>query len=373
MPIWKMLRSTRAISYINMIVARRRFLIALGAPLVILMMLMSGMVVDVDISLQNQSTLNGVHVAHVPSNSSLAHSNYTLTERPKITYHPYQRPGYELPLAKGIPLRILAIGASTTRGDSPVEVDNNGFRRPLREKLTALGHKVNFVGTSRLGNMTDNDITAGPGVRVGTIHDMAKEITPRSKPNIVLINAGTNDCLGHFEIDNFYKRYDDLVQFLLMASHKTTLVMSTLLPTWNDYFKGRDEVFRVNPQIRMLAKIYQKQGLPVVLAEMQGKDGIQDENLTHDGMHPAEAGYEMMATKLFMAIVEADARGFLQPPEYVPGIPDDGEDGRKDEPNYLKWAEQQHRLSSETKEREESIMARMEAELEMRRQQRKAA
>lgn len=247
-------------------------------------MLMSGFVVDVDTH-TNSDMLNGVHIGHAQSNSSVTHSNSssTLTERPKITYTPYQRPGYELPLAHGIPLRILALGASTTRGDSPAEVDNNGFRRPLRQRLVDLGHKINFVGTERLGSMPDNDIVAGPGVQVDTIHGMAEQIVSQSKPNLILVNAGTNDCLMHVDIENFYKRYDNLVQYLLMASHKATLVIGTLLPTWDERFNGREDVLRVNPQIRRLVKIYQKQGLPVVLAEMQGPDGIQDGNLAEDG------------------------------------------------------------------------------------------
>lgn len=333
---------------------------------------MSGFVVDVDT--HTADTLNGIRVGQGASNSSLAQSNSTttLTERPRITYHGYKRPGYELPLANGIPLRILALGASTTRGDSPEEVDHNGFRRPLRERLTGIGNMVNFVGTDRLGNMTDNDITAGPGVQVDTIHGMAEQIVGQAKPNLILLNAGTNDCLMHVDIDNFYKRYDSLVQYLLMASHRTTIVLGTLLPTWDKQFDGREDVFRVNPQIRKLVKIYQKQGLPVVLAEMQGPDGIQDQNLAEDGMHPGNAGYEMMATKLYEAIVEADARGFLQPAEAVKWIPDDGEEGRKDKA-YNRWLAQQQKLEKSKRVQEESELARMEAELELLRQQRNAS
>ncbi|OTB01845.1 carbohydrate esterase family 3 protein, partial [Hypoxylon sp. CI-4A] len=228
-------------------------------------------------------------------------------------------------LANGVPLRIMALGASTTRGDSPEEgIDNNGFRRPLRERLTSIGNKVNFVGTQRLGNMTDNDIEAYPGVVTSTIHGNAKKAVPKSKPNVFLINAGSNDCFQHVDIDNFYKRYDALVQYLLEASPRSTIIMCTILPTWDTRFNGREDVWRVNPQIRRLAQIYKSQELPVVLAELQGPDGIQDGNLAEDGMHPGTAGYEMMATKMYHAIVEADAKGFLQPPEPVLGILDDG-------------------------------------------------
>ncbi|KAF7537071.1 hypothetical protein G7054_g4066 [Neopestalotiopsis clavispora] len=279
-----LLRPARVSAFIATIVAKRRFLIALGIPLMILCMLMSGFVVDVDTH-TNSNVLNGIRIGHMPSNSSSNGTIAPLKERPSMTYKGYQRPGYELPLAKGIPLRILAVGASTTRGDSPVEVDNNGFRRPLRNRLTALGHKVNFVGTDRLGNMTDNDVLAGPGAQVHIINQMVKPFAVRSKPNVILVNAGTNDCLMHVDIDNFYQRYDSLIQYLLMASHRATIVIGTLLPTWNTWFNGREDVFRVNPQLRRLVKIYQKQGLPVVLAEMQGPDGIQDENLAEDGKY----------------------------------------------------------------------------------------
>lgn len=297
------------------------------------------------------------------SNSSTLHVPANLTARPQIEYHGYKRPGYELPLANGIPMRIVALGASTTRGDSPEPgIDNNGFRRPIREKLMAIGNKVNFVGTSRLGNMTDNDIVAGPGVQVARIHNMAKEAIPQYKPNVVLVNAGANDCFMHVDIDNFYKRYDALIQYLLNASHRATIVLGTLLPTTDKRFNGREDVFRVNPQIRRMAKIYQRQGLPVVLAELQGPDGVQDQNLASDGMHPGTAGYEMMATKMFEAIVEADARGFLQEPEPIHELPDDGDDDRKDEA-YQKWAHEKKKMDEEHERKEAEEMDRMEAEL----------
>jgi lysophospholipase L1-like esterase len=257
----------------------------------------------------------------------------------------------------------MALGASTTRGDSPEKgIDNNGFRRPLRERLTKIGNPVNFVGTQRLGNMTDNDIEAYPGVPTHRIHFHAQKAVPARKPNLFLINAGSNDCFQHIDIDNFYKRYDALVQYCLKASPRSTIIMSTILPTWDKRFDGREDVWRVNPQIRRLAKIYQEQGKPVVLAELQGPDGIQDGNLAEDGMHPGTAGYEMMATKMFEAIVEADAKGFLQTPEPIMGILDDGDDERKDEAYHAKL-EKQQMMENATMTAEQAEMDRMKAEL----------
>jgi lysophospholipase L1-like esterase len=304
------------------------------------------------------SKLGGGGVMYVQGNSSLGHGT-TKFWKSKA----YKRPGYELPLADGMPLRIMALGASTTRGDSPEKgIDNNGFRRPLRERLTKIGNPVNFVGTQRLGNMTDNDIEAYPGVPTHRIHFHAQKAVPARKPNLFLINAGSNDCFQHIDIDNFYKRYDALVQYCLKASPRSTVIMSTILPTWDKRFNGREDVWRVNPQIRRLAKIYQEQGKPVVLAELQGPDGVQDENLAEDGMHPGTAGYEMMATKMFEAIVEADAKGFLQTPEPIMGILDDGDDERKDEVYYAKL-EQQQTIENATLTAEQAEIDRMKTEL----------
>lgn len=372
--------------YVSMVLARRRSLILLGLPLFLIVILFSGTVnVDNEWGRKLDSlgdnfkagvtyvTGNGTVQVSYPSTNAPSNTSSSLNPFPSelssgatsttVRTKPYARPGYELPLANGIPLRIMALGASTTRGDSPEEgIDNNGFRRPLRERLTNIGNKVNFVGTQRLGNMTDNDIEAYPGVTTATIHGNAKKAVPKSKPNLFLINAGSNDCFQHVDIDNFYKRYDALVQYLLEASPRSTIIMCTILPTWDTRFNGREDVWRVNPQIRRLAQIYKSQELPIVLAELQGPDGIQDGNLASDGMHPGTAGYEMMATKMYEAIVEADARGFLQPPEPMPGILDDGDEERKDE-EYMKWQEEKWRIGNATAAAEQKEIERMKAEL----------
>ncbi|KAI0149490.1 carbohydrate esterase family 3 protein [Xylariaceae sp. FL1272] len=327
--------------------ARKRMLVFIFVPLVLLALLFSGGVnYDSEWSqslgngLKNgvsyvtgdghSSSLSGGGIVYISANSSNSSLGHGTTKYWKSKA--YLRPGYDLPLADGMPLRIMALGASTTRGDSTEPgVDNNGFRRPLRDRLTSIGNPVNFVGSQRIGNMTDNDIEAYPGVPTHRIHAHAKQTVPTRKPNVFLINAGSNDCFQHIDIDNFYKRYDALVEYCLKASPRSTVIMSTILPTWDKRFNGREDVFRVNPQIRRLAQIYQEQGKPVVLAELQGPDGIQDGNIGDDGMHPGTAGYEMMATKMFEAIVEADAKGFLQSPEPIMGILDDGNEERKED------------------------------------------
>ncbi|KAH9888724.1 SGNH hydrolase-type esterase domain-containing protein [Xylariomycetidae sp. FL2044] len=354
---------------VSMVFARKRLILFVCIPLLLIGLLFSGAAhVDSEWSQKLNDIGAGIRNGVKPTGDS---------DQGGVSYvkgggKPYARPGYDAPLAGGIPLRIMCLGASTTRGDSPEEgIDNNGFRRPVRERLTAAGNKVNFVGTQRLGNMTDNDIEAYPGVNTETIYGNARNAVPPTQPNLFLVNAGSNDCFQHLDINNFYKRYDALITFLLEASPRSTVIICTILPTWDTRFNGREEVWLVNPQIRRLAQIYKEEGKPVVLAELQGPDGIQDENLASDGMHPGTAGYEMMGTKMFEAIVEADAKGFLQAPEPIEGIPDDGDEEERKDENYMKWAEQQQTIEGAREAADEAAISTMKAALAIQRAEHK--
>jgi lysophospholipase L1-like esterase len=274
----------------------------------------------------------------------------------------YKRPGYELPLANGIPLRIMALGASTTRGEK--SSDNNGFRQYLRDRLVSIGNPVNYVGTDRVGEMADNDVDAWPGTRLDAIRGNVNAHVPALRPNLFLSDVGTNDCLQHLEIPDFYKKYYQFIGEMLEASPRATIIMGTLLPTTEtERFNGAADVVKVNEQIRLLAKIFQKEGKPVVLAEMQGTTGIQDGNLGPDGMHPTDAGYHMMGRIIFDAIVEADAKGFLRPAEPMPGIAIDGDAERRDN-KYDRWRAKQTKEEQDRKYKDDQEIKKMETALD---------
>lgn len=349
--------------YVSAMIARRRLFFGISIVFLILIALSVTETDDVN----SWSRANGGGFSHITaSNGSVVLTNGSGVVVPNqgiINTGPgHKRPGYELALANGIPFRIMALGASTTRGDEGH--DNNGFRRPVRDWLVSIGNPVNFVGTQRIGNMSDNDIEAYPGARTGQIHGHAEKIVPKTKPNLFLVNAGSNDCFQNFDIPNFYKRYYNFIEYLLAASPRATVVMGTLLPTtetqrWN----ASERVTEVNQQLRRLHKIFEQEGKPVVLAEMYGPDGIQPENLAKDLMHPNDAGYEMMGRIIKHAIIEADAKGFLRPAEMVHGIIQDGDLERQNE-EYGAWLENKKKAEAEHKRNEEQALKDMRNELD---------
>ncbi|KAI0814484.1 carbohydrate esterase family 3 protein [Xylaria sp. FL0064] len=235
------------------------------------------------------------------------------------------------PLGSGIPLRVMFLGASVTRGD--VSIGNLGFRSPLRDRLAALGNPVNFVGSQRVGAFIDNDLEAYKGNRVDQIHDHSTHIVPNTKPNVFVLHVGSNDCLQKHDIANFGKRMRDLISYLLKTSPQATIIMSTLLT--NTVPDKEPCILDLNIQIRKLASALHREGRPVVLAEMHCEQGLPDRpvaaDISPDGTHPFDHGYALMADIFFSAFLEADKRGFIKPPEQN-GIPDDGVLERADEP-----------------------------------------
>ncbi|KAI1848823.1 hypothetical protein JX266_005251 [Neoarthrinium moseri] len=344
--------------YVSALVARRRFLF--GAFVIFLILIAVSLTEKEDVNAWSRTQSGFSHLA--AANGTNSNGSIPIQSSPLIPIgQGYKRPGYELPLADGIPLRIMAIGASTTRGDE--SFDNNGFRRPIREYLTSIGNPVNFVGTQRVGNMSDNEIEAYPGARTGQMHHHALDVVPKTKPNVVLVNVGANDCFQHWDIPNFYKRYYAFVDYLLTASPRATIVMGTLLPTTEtERFNGSADVAVVNQQMHRLYQIFKNEGRPVVLADMTGPDGIQDSDLSWDGMHPTSAAYIRMGQILLRSMIEADARGFLRPAEPIHGVLQDGDLEHQDE-DYGRWADEQRRLEAHRKKVEEQEVMKMTEEL----------
>ncbi|KAK6212365.1 hypothetical protein LQW54_005318 [Pestalotiopsis sp. IQ-011] len=235
-------------------------------------------------------------------------------------------------IANGVPLRIMTLGASVCRGD--VSNGTLGFRKPLRDKLVANGNMVNMVGSVRVGEFLDNDVEAHGGNRVDQVHDWASYSVPLTKPNLFLINVGSNDCLQKWDTPNYHVRLNDFVSFLLEQSPNGTVVLSTLL---TNTVPGTEPcIFDINEQIRSLYARMREQGMRVVMAEMHDQfvpegDTLERPhpgNITPDGTHPDDAGYAMMAKIFYQTILEADGNGFITRAEDN-GVAEDGEAGRE--------------------------------------------
>ncbi|KAL2820693.1 SGNH hydrolase-type esterase domain-containing protein [Aspergillus granulosus] len=217
-----------------------------------------------------------------------------------------------------IPLRILPLGASITYGVH--SSDGNGYRRPLRDQLRSDGWEVNMVGSQSHGNMRDYDVEARPGNIIDQVRSASSASLP-CEPNIVLINAGTNDCRLGIDINHAGARMRSLIENLLSAEDMadTLIVLSTLLPSGNAAISRNTPA--VNAQYRELVQTMRAEGTRIVLAKMSGL--LYPQDFTQDGQvddtHPGDTGYATMARIWYEAIKDAARQGLIAPRDSLGG------------------------------------------------------
>ncbi|KAK3935567.1 carbohydrate esterase [Diplogelasinospora grovesii] len=223
------------------------------------------------------------------------------------------------PIGNGVPLRIMPLGASITWG--MLSTDGNGYRNDLRTQLTAAGNLVNMVGNVHHGTMKDNDNEGWPGYRIDQVHAKATGSVPKWKPNVILLNAGTNDAGQNRNISAAGDRMEQLLTDLYSMSPRACIVLSTLLV--NKKALTEANVLLINSQFRAVADKLRRAGRRLILVDMHGDDGPQILDMADD-THPNDEGYRKMANIWYAGLVQASNAGCLQRAETVPDVPDNG-------------------------------------------------
>ncbi|OTA98791.1 carbohydrate esterase family 3 protein [Hypoxylon sp. CI-4A] len=245
------------------------------------------------------------------------------------------------PLAGGIPLRVMFIGASMTLGEH--STGELGYRKQIRDWMVARGNPVNYVGQNRFGDFKDNDVQAFGAQPIKPTLDRLKEVVPQVQPNLILINAGSSDC---FQLDHWGPAYvlqsmRDLVDYLFETSPRATIIMSTIITSpW----EGTEKCVKSsNAQIRQVAIDLIREGRPVTMAEMHMDQGLPNRveraDIGPDDMHPTDKGYFKMGDIFIEKIIEVENNGWLQAP-VENGVPADG-DAARDAEEAIKAQEEQ--------------------------------
>ncbi|UNI18483.1 hypothetical protein JDV02_004749 [Purpureocillium takamizusanense] len=222
-------------------------------------------------------------------------------------------PGRHSAMQRHLPpplLRLMPLGGSITYGLGSSH--GNGYRQALRDLLVADGHPVQMVGSRRAGTMSDNANEGWRGFTITQIEAKARRYCiPPLLPNLVTLNAGSNDCIQDLDLRSASGRMADLLAFLWAASPGCTILLSTLLVSCDEATQER--VVRFNDALRELARRDALRDKRLVLVDMQGPDGPRRDQLV-DGTHPNDDGYVRMARIWHRGVGVAMAKGFLQPP-----------------------------------------------------------
>ncbi|KAJ5721280.1 uncharacterized protein N7483_009214 [Penicillium malachiteum] len=204
-------------------------------------------------------------------------------------------------------LRLMSLGASITNGY--LSTDGNGYRDWIRQELRYEGWDVEMIGSLRNGTMVDNFNEGHFGFRVDQLPAQAEKSIP-DQPNLILINAGTDDALQDHKISTTGDRMNSLLDLLFKEIPGTTIILSTLLPNKD----VPDLVQDISEQYRELAAKRRDNGDRVVLAEMSY---FITTNELADATHPDDEGYKKMASVWWAAIKEALKEDMIQKFNYT--------------------------------------------------------
>ncbi|UKZ74641.1 hypothetical protein TrVFT333_002311 [Trichoderma virens FT-333] len=226
------------------------------------------------------------------------------------------QPGAEKPFY----LRIMPLGASITAGVGTKP--QNGYRKPLRDQLRWEGWPVNMIGSGSDGDpdkFKDRQHEGHPGWVVANM-TKAAAMSIDMKPNLILINCGTNDASpgNKQDVSTTGARMEGLLNYLYDQVDGVTIILSTLLQYLDDI--PNQNVNAINIQYRQLYQKFRNAGKKIGLAELN--NGLLDTSTDYfDHIHPNEKGAAKLAAVWDRAIAEVAKAGFLTRPIDT-GVPD---------------------------------------------------
>ncbi|KAM3414998.1 hypothetical protein BST61_g10135 [Cercospora zeina] len=196
-----------------------------------------------------------------------------------------------------IPLRILPLGDSTTRGGGDDRF--NAYRPALRNMLIGSGRSIDYIGSLSHGDSLDNDHEGHAGSSIKEIRAaIAEDNILLQHPNIILLHAGTNDMNTYFgqgPTDPFEEapgRLNTLVEAVLCECPDAVLLIAKII----NITEFPQLVTTFNSGVEMIVAFWQTQGYKVRLADHSAIGGT---DLSGDGVHPVNVGYEKMARVWF--------------------------------------------------------------------------
>lgn len=196
-------------------------------------------------------------------------------------------------------LRIMPQGASVTRGTG--STDETGYRQILRSLLEQDGNHVTFAGSVSWGDMNGNLCEGHPGYTIQGIDDVAlSDGAYEPLPNVILLNAGTNDCnLLDQDPSGAPARYTTLLDHIREHNPDATVIASSLLPNLKESVDGC--VRTLNAGIKEAVDNASAAGMKLGWVDVYNavpKKYIRPD----DNTHPTDAGYELLASAWYDGI-----------------------------------------------------------------------
>jgi len=216
------------------------------------------------------------------------------------------------------PVRIMPLGDSNTLGYS-VPIYFSGYRDLLYALLTDAGYTVDFVGTqidTHNPAIPDPHHQGHSGFRIDQIDSgLDGWLGGIADPDVVLLMIGTNDFLQGFQTAQAPNRLDSLIGHIATARPYAKILVASIVPnTTSSSINTAQNSF--NATIPGIVNNHVLLGRDVYFVDVNA--AVTPADMSVDGVHPNEAGYDKIANTWFDAISSViGPYGDDDPPEIV--------------------------------------------------------
>ncbi|MEX1011484.1 MAG: GDSL-type esterase/lipase family protein [Balneolaceae bacterium] len=214
----------------------------------------------------------------------------------------------EPPVPSDEVLVIMPLGDSMT--------NDSRSRVKLWNLLNDGGYKLDYVGNQyQESSIPDADHEGVGGIKIGGIMDKAVSLMQSHSPGYVALMVGTNDIAWYFDetATEIADRWKDLIERIFDSSEPGTYVLAATIPPVSPRNVGQPDmaiqdraimVQHYNAELRSYIKDRNANGDHIILADMEAVLD-PDKHLSSDGVHLNEAGYAIMGTVYYDALIEA--------------------------------------------------------------------
>lgn len=237
----------------------------------------------------------------IPWNDDLDTHNLRDTENRETLFHRHHRDGIDAIMAALAPptstLRILCVGDSITVGAGSTSPGGTYDRYYLG---TGPGYQP-WLASNLLRRRIKADITtvAQGGQTLRTMTPPTLAALPTARPDIVLIDLGTNDIGGATDFTpDWTQRYGSLLDQILASSPAVKIACATIPTSRDPYLAARTPA--LNTAITTAVNARKGTGRVTVADLTQ-----LSPHWTGDGLHPLEAGHLHNASAYTAALTNA--------------------------------------------------------------------
>ena len=180
----------------------------------------------------------------------------------------------------------------------------------VKNRVVFLGNSITDNWARMRPNFFSDNNFIGRGISGQTSYQFLIRFRPDVidlKPKLVVINAGTNDVAENVCSYNEDVTFGNIVSMVELAkAHKIKVILTTVLPAaafgWRPSIKDApDKISSLNARLAAYAKA---EKIPFVdyYSALAAPDRSLKKEYSDDGVHPTDAGYEVMESIIKAAI-----------------------------------------------------------------------